>query len=253
MVTMIELDIDFEEFFEPENEGGSASSNTSIISDSSKGPISQTVLILYALVTCLLIGVNMIALLISTCILPQLDALSYEDLEIEPLSKILSNQETKSELPRNFFIKKIDTFDTAHFDFPYQKFHKFVETSWICSTVVGTFLFILNVGFIAYIKLNLISKAAAYVGGAKGRKENSQEEVIIEEKLIEESKARLEKANNVVISGVPVQISNDENSMDIQLVSEILSETGIVNPAVKVKRVFRLKKSKKQQEIGNNK
>ncbi|RNA00246.1 orai-2 [Brachionus plicatilis] len=118
MVAMVELDIDYESFFESFEESGSASSNKSIISDSPDAPISNTVLILYALVTCLLIGVNMIAIIISTCILPQLNALSYEDLEIETFSENFSNQETNNELPRNFSIKKIDTFDTTHFDLP---------------------------------------------------------------------------------------------------------------------------------------
>ena len=40
--------------------------------------VPQSVLILYALVTSLLIGCNMLALMISTCILPQIEALSLE-------------------------------------------------------------------------------------------------------------------------------------------------------------------------------
>ena len=40
--------------------------------------VPQWILILYAIITSLLIGCNMMALMISTCILPQLEALSLE-------------------------------------------------------------------------------------------------------------------------------------------------------------------------------
>jgi hypothetical protein len=45
--------------------------------------IPQTILILYSLVTCLLVGVHMLALMISTCILPQIEALSFENIDLE--------------------------------------------------------------------------------------------------------------------------------------------------------------------------
>ncbi|RNA39231.1 hypothetical protein BpHYR1_025612 [Brachionus plicatilis] len=71
---------------------------------------------------------------------------------------------------------------------------------------------------------------------------SSHEEVMIVEKMFEES--RLKKANNVVISGVPTQNADDKN--DEQIVSDILEVTGIQNTVNKVKRVFRLAKSKNQ-------
>lgn len=163
MVAMVELQLDYEDFFLSTNTN---SSNQDLSGNESQNPISESILVIYAFVTCLLIGVHMIALMISTCILPQLDALSYEDLQIEPVTQYFQNQENKNQLPRNFFIKKVDTFDTIHFHFPYQKFHKFIETAWICSTVVGIFLFILEIGIIIYIKLYPVSKLATYIGGA---------------------------------------------------------------------------------------
>ena len=73
---------------------------------------------------------------------------------------------------------------------------------------------------------------------------SSHEEVMIVEKMFEESRARLEKANNVVISGVPTHNADDKN--DEQIVSDILEVTGIQNTVNKFKRVFRLAKSKNQ-------
>ncbi len=53
-----------------------------IVEKTSRHVIPQAILIIYALVTCLLVGVHMLALMISTCILPQIEAIS-------PESKIL--------------------------------------------------------------------------------------------------------------------------------------------------------------------
>ena len=79
----------------------------------------------------------------------------------------------------------------------------------------------------------------------KGNKlNNSQEEVMLFEKVIDESRARMEKENNIVISGVPLQIDNGEDSVtDEDLVSNILEEIGIQNPRTKMRKVSRLKKN----------
>lgn len=50
--------------------------------------VPQAVLIIYALVTSILIGCNMLALMISTCILPQIEALSVESNIFKTLKKI---------------------------------------------------------------------------------------------------------------------------------------------------------------------
>ena len=54
-----------------------------IIEKTSQHVVPQVVLIIYALVTCLLVGVHMLALMISTCILPQIEAISPESIGID--------------------------------------------------------------------------------------------------------------------------------------------------------------------------
>ena len=78
---------------------------------------------------------------------------------------------------------------------------------------------------------------------------SSHEEVMIVEKMFVESKARLEKANNVVISGVPTHNVDDKN--DEQIVTDILEVIGIQNPENKVKKVFRMAKTRNQ--VADNK
>jgi hypothetical protein len=53
------------------------------MTNNAKFVIPESVLICYALVTCLLVGVHMLALMISTCILPQIEASSVEFFDFE--------------------------------------------------------------------------------------------------------------------------------------------------------------------------
>lgn len=45
--------------------------------------VPEPILILYAIVTCLLVGVHMLALMISTCILPQIEATALDTFDLE--------------------------------------------------------------------------------------------------------------------------------------------------------------------------
>ena len=48
--------------------------------------------------------------------------------------------------------------------FPYQQYHHYIELSWISSTVVGIFLFLVEVGLICFIKFYPINHMAALTG-----------------------------------------------------------------------------------------
>ena len=48
--------------------------------------------------------------------------------------------------------------------FPYIQYHRFIELAWISSTVVGIFLFLVEIGLICFIKFYTISILAALSG-----------------------------------------------------------------------------------------
>ncbi|RMZ99505.1 calcium release-activated calcium channel 1-like isoform X2 [Brachionus plicatilis] len=193
MVAMVELSLDYNDYFEAikqEHEKDLLAVNLSISQNAIKNEIQadkylipETMLVLYSLVTCLLVGVHMVALMISTCILPQLEASSDDQLEFErqffryeqniriQSSVLPQNGDTKINLCESqnddtLFKKNHDEnfLNESHIIFPYHKFHKFIETAWISSTVIGLFLFILEIGIVVYIKFYPISKIAAFTG-----------------------------------------------------------------------------------------
>lgn len=155
--------------------------------------VPQAVLIIYALVTSILIGCNMLALMISTCILPQIEALSVEKKEIENAvhrsnrnSEIIipvpsqGNAENATELDDRFLSLNRRILDNNRrsnpenttllmgvdntITFPYMQYHRYIELSWISSTVIGMSLFIVEVGLICFIKFYPISHLAAFAG-----------------------------------------------------------------------------------------
>lgn len=209
--------------------------------------IPQSILIVYSIVTCLLVGVHMLALMISTCILPQIEASSFESIELEqhlqrqsmskrtnnnkinsgdllhrtddenPESPIKLNKVTSTAsipllkaLKENELTPRVARFDASemrresendktinlilsgnkaaeqqpadggrrmtmmmgglnsnensYFIFPYGKFHRFIELAWISSTVIGIFLFLVEIGLVCYIKFYPISFLAAIAG-----------------------------------------------------------------------------------------
>lgn len=164
--------------------------------------VPQSVLILYALVTCLLIGVNMLALMISTCILPQIEAVAFENTNQNVLRNDFSNRASQihlmptpshnypcssnpdeTEIDDNFLslnkgmlspnrndnhrLRSPSAFNAGHSTnivFPYMQYHRYIELSWISSTVIGIFLFLVEIGLICFIKFYPISPWAALTG-----------------------------------------------------------------------------------------
>jgi len=204
---MVELGLNYSDYFEAYNEINKQTnvqpeifpnSNGSNVANSSfsthphnlhdkdlakKYLIPESILILYALVTCLLVGVHMLALMISTCILPQIEASSFEQMEFEQnlykyeyniinQSKMMNKSSVNDMLERSleeakdYNMRSRLNLMNAELDiiFPYKKFHKFIELAWISSTVVGIFLFLVEIGLVCYIKFYPISYIAALTG-----------------------------------------------------------------------------------------
>ncbi|KAL8562600.1 hypothetical protein ACOMHN_045864 [Nucella lapillus] len=101
------------------------------------GKVPDALLIVYAVCTTLLVTVHLIALMISTCILPNLEAVSAEVVSPQAVSES-----------------------------PHEKMRHCVETAWICSTGVGILLFMVEIAVLAWVKFYLWSPGAAWASSA---------------------------------------------------------------------------------------
>ena len=94
---------------------------------------SDEILICYAIISCLLVGVHLLALLMSMCILPELKSVIRQ-------SDSWIHHDDK---------KPLDSLDI------------YIEIAWIVSTGLGLFLFLLELGLILWIKMSAYSRTAA--------------------------------------------------------------------------------------------
>lgn len=90
--------------------------------------------IAFCVCTTLLVAVHMLSLMISTCILPNLEAAS----------------STKD----------------AVWESPHVRMRYYIEASWICSTLLGLILFLVDVGLLCWVKFHPFSPYAAYASTA---------------------------------------------------------------------------------------
>ena len=159
-------------------------SNTS--KNINKVPI--VVLIIYAIITSLLVGIHMLALMISTCILPQVEATATETIQaIQASIKSDQNDNNRSKndiemlhysrpspyavaaanTPSSFLYttSKDKTFKLIDMlASPEKQFHCYIELAWISSTVLGIFLFLVEISLVCFIKFYPINAIAAMVG-----------------------------------------------------------------------------------------
>jgi hypothetical protein len=91
------------------------------------------VIICYAIVSCLLVGIHLLALLMSMCILPELKSVIRQ-------SDVWINNENKK---------------------PLSSLNIYIEIAWVVSTGFGLFLFIIELCLIFWIKVSGFSQIAA--------------------------------------------------------------------------------------------
>lgn len=94
--------------------------------------ISSTVLVAFAICTTLLVAVHMLALMISTCILPNIDA-----------------------------VCSLDSISLVH-ESPHERLHWYIETAWAFSTLLGLLLFLAEIAILCFVKFYDISETAAW-------------------------------------------------------------------------------------------
>jgi len=101
--------------------------------------IPTGLLVAFAICTVLLIAVHMLALMISTCILPNVEAVS------------------------NLHLQTPNTV----FDSPHQKMSKIIELAWGFSTVLGILLFLVEIAILCWVKFyNLRTHLVAWIATA---------------------------------------------------------------------------------------
>lgn len=124
-VAMVEIQIDDQDSISSTQPSG----NVTVMN--SGDPIPQPLLIGFVVCTTLLVTVHLVALMISTCILPN----------IEAVSNVHSVQAVNES--------------------PHDQMRHCVEMAWICSTGLGILLFLAELAVLCWVKFYHISKAAA--------------------------------------------------------------------------------------------
>ncbi|KAJ8964510.1 hypothetical protein NQ314_004799 [Rhamnusium bicolor] len=96
--------------------------------------IPSPVLVTFAVITTLLVAVHMLALMISTCILPNIEA-----------------------------ICSLDTINLVE-ESPHERLHWYIETAWAFSTLIGLLLFLAEIAILCWVKFITINATAAWSG-----------------------------------------------------------------------------------------
>ncbi|XP_037092639.1 calcium release-activated calcium channel protein 1-like isoform X5 [Pollicipes pollicipes] len=98
--------------------------------------IPTGLLVAFAMCTTLLVAIHMLALMISTCILPHVEAVS----SMHAMSAVNES--------------------------PHAKMHIYIEMAWVFSTVVGLMLFMVEIALLCWVKFFDVSQEAAWASTA---------------------------------------------------------------------------------------
>lgn len=96
------------------------------------GEIPSGVLVTFAIITTLLVAVHMLALMISTCILPNIEA-----------------------------VCNLDSINLVE-ESPHERLHWYIETAWAFSTLLGLLLFLAEIAILCWMKFFDVNRTAAW-------------------------------------------------------------------------------------------
>ncbi|CAG5136101.1 unnamed protein product [Candidula unifasciata] len=130
MVAMVEISID------NDAPGGNGTEANGGEKASSEAGVPELLLIVFAICTTLLVSVHLLALMISTCILPNMEA----------ISNVHSVQAVNES--------------------PHEEMRLCVEVAWVCSTGIGILLFLAEIAILSWVKFYRLSKNAAIASTA---------------------------------------------------------------------------------------
>jgi hypothetical protein len=106
---------------------------------------SAPLLVVYSVITCLLVGVHLLALMISTCILPQLEA-----------DSLLGYEEYASHETMHIYIELAWILSTG---FGRNDLINVIEFVFFC--ILGIFLFLVEIAIVCWVKFYVVARAAA--------------------------------------------------------------------------------------------
>uniref|UniRef100_A0A0P4W5H4 Calcium release-activated calcium channel protein 1 n=1 Tax=Scylla olivacea TaxID=85551 RepID=A0A0P4W5H4_SCYOL len=130
MVAMVEV-----QFIDSCREGSEENTETD------KCPVPQWLLVAFSLCTTLLVAVHLLALMISTCVLPHVEAVA-NITHVDSMASLRGTTTTISESP-------------------HITMHWYIEAAWTFSTVLGILLFLVEIGLLSWIKFLGYSQNAA--------------------------------------------------------------------------------------------
>lgn len=99
---------------------------------SSPSNVPGPLLVVFTIITTLLVAVHMLALMISTCILPNVEAICSLDA-----------------------VNLVD-------ESPHERLHWYIETAWAFSTLLGLLLFLAEIAILCFVKFYDINETAAW-------------------------------------------------------------------------------------------
>ncbi|KAA0192236.1 hypothetical protein HAZT_HAZT006902 [Hyalella azteca] len=114
-----------------------------------KNGLPPGLLIAFSVCTVVLVSVHLLALMISTCLLPHVEVAAGHTLD---------NTATGPLLPQYAPEKNKEGLYQPHLHM-----RKYIELAWMCSTVFGIMLFLMEIGLIVWVQFYPVSRVSAYV------------------------------------------------------------------------------------------
>ncbi|KAL7635825.1 UNVERIFIED_CONTAM: hypothetical protein RMT77_013642 [Armadillidium vulgare] len=94
--------------------------------------IDDRLITAFSVCTTLLVAVHLLALMISTCVLPHVEAVA-STINFDGMNGQLQSQALRS---------------------PHETMHRYIETAWVFSTVLGIILFLIEIGLLCWIQFH---------------------------------------------------------------------------------------------------